>query len=353
MKEKKVNNLPEKELKNQLAEIRRISFALENGCLAEEKKEIINILENITLTNIEEKKLVSELLGASVYLPKSIALKLANSSLEVSSKIIRYYANFTSKDIIMLISGEEDSRKLCLIAEREKMYPSVIEQLIKKGIDVAITLLKNTNIKLTIKDIAEILNRYSHSNRIMEMFRLIDDNDLKIAIEQVDTNLKEVVGQKFNTYLKKNQGFSELNILNINENNLFTYQEENTLKEKVDVFHSQNLLTNALIIRFLCKGDVYSFIYSLSKYSDIPFLSIKKIIFEDIDKEKFKKIYTATHLPKNMLNSIWLLLSLINKNIRSGIMNLENFHTIIKKELQSHRQNKRYKGIDFLTGFMC
>lgn len=348
----RIESFSDDNLKSQLTEIRKIAFFLENGCLDTEKNSLISKLKAMTLSYIEEQQLVSDLLGASIHLPRNIALKLAKSNLEIAAKILRHHPNFSDEELISLIAETDNNKKLCLIAERDKVHQNVIDALVKKGIDIAITLMKNPNIAIMPHQIVDILNRYSHLDKVIELFKLVKTEDLSTAIEQVDKDAKEVIEKKFKTFLKKSKRLNELNILNLKEDSLFSSQEELILKENVDIFFSKNLLTNAVIIRFLCKGDIYSFIYSLCKHSNIPFLSIKKIIFEDVDKEKFKKIYTATHLPNNMLSSIWLLLSIINKHIRKGTTKIEDFHSNLKKELQSYSQNKRYNGIDFLIGLM-
>jgi hypothetical protein len=109
-------------------------------------------------------------------------------------------------------------------------------------------------------------------------------------------------------------------------------EDDNLIKRNIDLLFAKNQLNNALVIYYLCKCDLPSFLYCLAKLTNISFNEIKQIAFTSLDSSKFDELYKEANLPIHLLEAIKFLIKII-------IQELED-HNITQDSLLTGVLNK-------------
>lgn len=117
------------------------------------------------------------------------------------------------------------------------------------------------------------------------------------------------------------------------------------LKRNIDNLFLNNKLSSLIVINFLCKGDIFSFTYALSRLSEIP----QKLIYQKMEypsSEDFKDIFITANIPLYYFDAIALILRFINKNYPGAKVLPSSFrsdlYNFIKTNQYSSIENMKY-----------
>ena len=325
--------------KTKPTKLQEICFYLVNGCLNREiaayQKKIRNFLLN---GNDSVKKIIVDSLYNSPNLPKDIALQLAHDKFIYAQNILKHYPNFSEDDLIIIIRSIDPSNinYLMAITTREILPEVVLQEIIDTfSYEAILDLVQNhTHANLT-KLIAKTINKYPKKLELTELIKKLPETEMHKALSLIDPLIAQEMPDKLKFKIEQKKLFCKTNILHLNEHNLFTFEEELFLKQNIDQLFVNNCLLPTLIIHYLCKGNLYSFIYSITKITDLSFLNIRKICFEQFNEDKFKEIYRYVALPANMYDSIYFLIQIIGQELKNNT-HAANFNFSIKNSIKKY-----------------
>lgn len=318
--------------------LQEICFYLVNGCMNKEVARYQEKLRNLFQKNLASyKKIIVENLYNSSNLPKDIAFKLASDSFIYAERILRYYPNFATDDLSNIIHSLDKAKLkyLSAIIARNNL-PSSIFDTILDNYDCMqlLTIIENHCSPYQLELLVRIINKYPNTSEAIELLKKLPNDQIQNAYSLIDPVIGKELSDKLNLKPEPKKGFCKTNIFHLNENNLFTYEEELALKQNIDQLFINNRLLPTLMIHYLCKGNLYSFIYSITKITDLSFLNIRKICFEQFNEDKFKEVYKYIALPANMYDSINLLIQIIGQELQSNNMHAANFNYSIKNAIR-------------------
>ena len=94
-------------------------------------------------------------------------------------------------------------------------------------------------------------------------------------------------------------------------------QDNRNSTELVEHLHRTGKLTNSIILRALCKGDVTFFEAGLSKLAGIPLRNVNKLVREG-EARGFSALFHAASLPPTMLEATEILTRIVLEESDSG-----------------------------------
>jgi hypothetical protein len=110
------------------------------------------------------------------------------------------------------------------------------------------------------------------------------------------------------------------------------------IRNEIDLLYKNHSLHNAILIRYLYKGELLGFIYSLSKLADTPFNQVKHIVLTQLKTEEFDQLYYATGLSTSLLLATKALVEILIEEMQKG-QNI-NPYTLPFKITSSIKENK-------------
>jgi uncharacterized protein (DUF2336 family) len=281
-----------------------LSFYLKNGYLQQEETKINAILERITEDDIEVKKQLVAALGNSAQLPKNIAIKLVyEAEEEIAVPLLENYPLFHEGDLKKFLYDFHFTRVNSIASEkglaivRRHDLPEAISRLIMSAGDKAMvkTLLDNHTVVIDMgnyKDMLKLFRNDIHYLKKLAERRNIDKNFFHTLLDERMPGMKDLLNTEGEI-----DGALSPSLLRISETiqERFCLSKEQILERRamVEEMLSKNTLNSALTLKFLCTGDIFSFLYSMSVFLEIPYNNIQEA-FLNCDEEKLVSLYSRT-----------------------------------------------------------
>ena len=326
--------------KTKPTQLQEICFYLVNGCLEREIADYQDKIRQYLLNDNDSfKKIIVDALYNCPNLPKDIALQLAHDKFTYAKNILKHYPDFSEDDLITMIHSIDPSKIKYLMAmiSRENLPARVLQEIIDTcSYETLLDLLQNQTSTNLVELIAKTINKYPEKPELFELLKKFPEPEMHKAFSLIAPSIAQEIASKLKLKTEPKKLFCKSNILHLNEHNLFTFEEELFLKQNIDQLFVNNCLLPTLIIHYLCKGNLYSFIYSITKITELSFLNIRKICFEEFNEDKFKEIYRYVALPANMYDSIQLLIQIIGQELKTNNMHTANFNFSIKNSIKKH-----------------
>jgi hypothetical protein len=138
----------------------------------------------------------------------------------------------------------------------------------------------------------------------------------------------------------------------LKEHNIFNSKQALEIKKRIDLLYRKNRLSFLLILRWLCKGDLFSFVYAISKLTDIPFLNIRTLLFEDFDNKRYISIFHSSKFPEEYIELLHQLLLIIRKSLLDDNLDEKNFAEEISKKLRKSPSIMKMKNIAYILSII-
>ncbi len=329
-------------------------FCFMHGKLSVEKKNTGKILDNLLDSEDDNiRYILSKKLCRSHNIPSYAARKLASDKVIIARKVILYSPKLLNSDFIDLIKTSDDPEILETIARRKGISTDVTKLLVeKKNLRVVYRLLKNKTARIGLESFQQIIGKYQHNKEVMNLIHLrseLSPESVNELLQNVDVHLRKILKDSYGFDTLSRNKFSRTSILSLSERSLFKSAESLEIKKRLDLLYLKNQLSPILILRQLCKGDLFSFVYSLSKFTDVPFLSIRQILLVEFDEKKFKEIYAQVGFPEDYQAAVKCLLEIIASSLSQGGLRYSNFSKIISPKFEEISSEQNIKEAKFLS----
>ncbi len=311
-----------------------LCFSLINGVVPKEKRKISEVLAGLIDKNDEEvNNIIARKLCYSDVLPHFLVKKLAYDKAKIARKIILYSPKLSNADLIEILEKREEEEICASVAERVNIDEKIASLVSEKNYSDAIfKLLSNPTAKIDVATYQRIISRYQRNKEIMTLINSrgeLSPETINEILENVDSSLRKLLISTYRFDQHAKIKFSRTNIINLKDRDVFKSKESQEIKQRIDSLYNKNMLNPLLIMRQLCKGDLFSFIYSLSKITDLPFINLTQIIFVKFDQTYFENIYKQAMLPASYFRAIKLLIAIIRSELLTENLNYNNFANVV------------------------
>jgi uncharacterized protein (DUF2336 family) len=322
--------------------------------------DILGILANDIQLII--RKTIAEELKENENLPHPIALKLAYDVPEIANPILKFSNVLTEDDLYQLIDSIIETSSLCSIANRKKVSDRISTKLIEThNEDVIVGLVTNQNAFISNENINKIVLDFKNSSPILET--LIKKRNLEPSIAEkllnfISGEMKEVLKKKYNILDNNAENTNEVGEIVDESREKITLDLVDNLDDKekiinlVDHLFESERLKFSIMVKALCRADLFFFKYSLCKITGQQLRFIDEAI-KSQDRNILIKLLTDISWPKEYINASCLLLRQMTLNDGSKF---DNRIRLLKYLIDVNIRNGNYKvvpGMEFLVKLMA
>ena len=259
--------------------------------------EIIRMLARDIEVNV--RRAIAENIKDNKTIPHDIALKLASDVLEVSLPILEFSEVLTDEDLIYIIKSTKQIARLLAISRRCNNSEVISGALIKTSHeDVVISLFSNNTARISQDSLEFAVGAFRNSGNILKA--LVARGNLPVVIVEkilgsVSTELrkelieKHKIDEKQSTFIVNDA--SEMQIINalnsVQESSIKEAKVSGNINQEGVILQIENLvsslsregrLTESLIIRSICEGNLLFFELGISRKAQIPLANTKTLL---------------------------------------------------------------------------
>lgn len=308
----------------------KITQGYNSGLFSEPETQLANEIFRLLLkdTELRVRKLLAEELRFSMQVPREIVLALAQDAPDVAVPVLEASYVLTEEDLIAITAATRDHPKLMAIAARESLSKEVVHALIEtRDPDVAKKVLGNRNAALSETTIELIMDEFSRDNSVLgelvyrgglphsfaeKLFHIVSDNLKKQLTKKY--RLSRAVADEATTNARETATLQFLS----------PWMSQQEINRLIDQMHRNKRLSDSVIIRSLCIGDLRFFETAIAKRVGIP-TSNARILLLDPGPLGFKALYESSALPKNFYEAIRTMLRLALEETEYGSYRTTDF----------------------------
>lgn len=299
--------LSEPTAENRAEAAAKVSEQFVAGKLSDEERKIAEEIFKIMVKDAEirVREALSESLKNSDSIPHDVAVTLANDVKEVSMPMLEFSEVLTDEDLVEIIKSQ-DSDTQQAIASRSNVSADLAESIVENSVDVEVvaTLMKNEGADVQEDTMDKVLDKYGDDERVNVPMAQRSNLPLKVT-ERLVNLVSEQVRDHLVTHHEMSTDMVMDLFFNARERATANLIHDGTKAEMdfsalVEQLHSNGRLTQTLIFRALCLGDVIFFEAALAKLADIPIGNAYQLI-HDRGALGLKAIYEKCEFSPEML----------------------------------------------------
>lgn len=294
---------------------------------------------------IKVRKVLSEKLKTSSTVPRDIASKLANDVLEVSLPILEFSPALNDEDIISVIRSAHQVAKLLAITKRKQASQVISAELINtKNEDVVVSLFSNKTAHIsqgsmefavsTFKNkgavIDALVNRGGLQPQIVE--KILNTVSAEIRVELV--NKYKINNKAANSLVNNTQKSASVDILNAGKDRLVVRSQSNLrgssfaqvaeiglpIEQIVNRLFKEGRLTNTLILRSVCEGNITFFEVSMARRTGVPLVNIRALL-QHGNVEAIRALWKRAEMPESIFEAVKIVVQYMLSHTQNGIAN--------------------------------
>jgi len=278
---------------------------------------------------LKVRQTISENIKESKDIPHDVALTLANDVLEVSLPILEFSTVLNDEDLVGIIRSTKQVAPLIAISKRNNASEIVSGELINtSNEDVVVSLFSNETAKISQGSLEFAFNEFKNNGKVVNA--LINRTDLSIVVVEkilnaVSEDLREelikthkVNEKQSNSIVNESREKAIVNLLNAIQHSPTT-EDADLEQEKIDNNKAQieelvsslsleGRLTESLIIRSICEGNLLFFEISLSVRAGIP-LDNTRILLQDGNPEALHSLWKRAKMPESTFDAINIIIN--------------------------------------------
>lgn len=279
--------LSEPTAENRAVAATKVSEQFSAGNLSDEERKIAEEIFKIMVKDAEVRvrEALSESLKSSDNIPHDVAVTLANDVKEVSMPMLEFSEVLTDEDLVEIIKSQ-DSDAQQAIASRSNVSANLADTIVENTSDaeVVATLMKNDGAELQENTMDKVLDKYGEDERVNVPMAQRAQLPLKVT-ERLVNLVSEQVRDHLVTHHEMSSDMVMDLFFNARERATANLIHDGTKAEMdfsdfVEQLHSNGRLTETLIFRALCLGDVIFFEAALAKLADIPIGNAYQLIHD-------------------------------------------------------------------------
>lgn len=345
---------PSPKVKQQITE--KITNYLDCNAFQEDEKKIAHDIIDIMVkdTDKEIRKIVSKNLKTYAELSHTASITLASDAEdEVALPIIEYSGVLQESDILHLVESSKKISRLVAVTKRKDISEAISDKIVDRGIEeVTTSLIQNKNAKINDSTTSKIIKLHGQSENLVTT--LINRGGLSpVTVEKLVAVVSEEVKRKLIADLKLPSEVA-IDITNSSQEEMISKSFSVSFNKKqaadlIEHLHSNGKLTQSIILRSLCKGDVMFFALAMAKIAKIPEQFAENMVFHE-GATSLAALYKKADMPKGCFEAVNILLRIIMKILEENPnINQEDFARILSHNIIQSEYDKK---INMMSQFL-
>lgn len=308
----------------------KITNGYNTGLFSDSETKLANEIFRLLLrdTQVKVRQLIANQLKTNMQVPHDIILALASDVADVAIPVLEHSAVLSEDDLITIARATRDHPKLRAIARRESISKELAHTLVeKRDASITKTLLGNKNAALAETSMEIVLEEFARDNSVLEELVLRGGLPYSFAeklFATVSDALKKHLTKKYrlsrHVVEEVTAGARETAVLQF----ISPWMSQREINEMIDQMHRNKRLTDSVMIRSLCIGDLRFFETALAKRVGIP-VSNARILMLDPGPLGFKALYESSGLSLAFYDAVQLMLHLALEETEYGSYRTTNF----------------------------
>ena len=308
----------------------KITNGYNSGLFSDSENKLANEIFRLLLkdTQVKIRQLIAAQLKSNILVPHDIVFAFANDVSDVATPMLQFSNVLTEEDLVQIISATREHPKLRAIAQRETISKEVSHSLIEKRDDTLTKLvLNNQGAQLAETSLELVLDEFERDNSVLQELVLRGGLPYtfaeKLFAAVSDTLKKELTakyGLRRHVIDEVGTGARETAMLQF----ISPWMSQNDINLLVDQMHRNKRLTDSVIIRSLCIGDLRFFETSIAKRVGIP-VSNTRLLMLDPGPLGFKALYQSCGLPASFYDAVHTMLRLALEETEYGSYRVTDF----------------------------
>jgi uncharacterized protein (DUF2336 family) len=315
--------LSEPTAENRAEAARKVSEQFTRGSLTSEERIIAEEIFKLMVKDAEVRvrEALSESLKHSNNIPHDVAVVLAHDVAEVSMPMLEFSEVLNDEDLIEIVKSQGANFQQA-VAKRSNVSANLANSIVENSADVSVvaSLMENEGVDLREDLMSKVLDKYGEDEKINTP--LAQRHNLPINIAERLVNL---VSEQVRDHLVTHHEMSPNTVMDL----FFNARERATaglirddhdtmnLDNLIEQLYSNGRLTETLIFRALCLGDIVFFGVALAKLAKITVANAYQLIHDRGDLG-LEAIYKKCGFSTNMLPVISSALEVANEMVDDG-----------------------------------
>lgn len=331
----------------------KITTGYNSGQFSDSETKLANEIFRLLLkdTQVKIRQMIASHLKANMEVPHDIIVALANDVSDVAMPVLEHSNVLTEEDLVLIVRTTREHPKLKSIAKRESVSKELSHALVeKRDYDLTKILLTNRGAVLAETSLEIVLDEFARDSSILQ--ELVMRGGLPYTFAEklfahVSDNLKKELSSKYGLrrqVVEEATGSTrETAMLQF----ISPWMSQHEIGQLVDQMHKNKRLTDSVIIRSLCIGDMRFFEAAIAKRVGIP-VSNARILILDPGPLGFKALYESCGLSPSFYEAVSIMLRLaleeteygsyrttdfcarmVGRIISGGYRNVENMETLL------------------------
>lgn len=291
---------------NRAEAAKKVSSQFNSGDLSDSERKIAEDIFKIMVRDAEERvrAALSDSLKNNPDIPHDVAVSLANDVVGVAAPMLEFSDVLTDDDLKEIIKSQSEEGQIA-IARREHISADVSDAIVEnsESEDVIATLVSNEGAELQEETMGKVMDKYGDVEAVSDS--LANRGQLPIGVAE---RLVSLVSEKVRDHLVTHHEMTPDMVMDL----FLSARERATVsllgdgadvmdvRKLVEQLHEHGRLTETLIFRAICMGDVVFFEAAVAKLCNIPVSNAYKLI-HDRGSLGLSAIYRQCKLSPEML----------------------------------------------------
>lgn len=293
-------------VENRAEAAKKVSSKFNSGELSDSERKIAEDIFKIMVRDAEERvrAALSESLKNNPDVPHDVAVSLANDVVGVAGPMLEFSEVLTDDDLKAIVKSQ-DAEGQKAIARREHLSADVTDAIVENSDseDVIATLVSNDGADIQEGTMGKVIDKYGEVESISDS--MANRAQLPISVAE---RLVSLVSEKVRDHLVTHHEMTADMVMDL----FLSARERATVsllsdgadvmdvRKLVEQLHEHGRLTETLIFRAICMGDVVFFEAAVAKLCNIPVSNAYKLI-HDRGNMGLSAIYRECNLSPEML----------------------------------------------------
>lgn len=249
-------------------------------------------------SDLAVRRCVSDNLKEAHFVPLDIVQKIIYDQYEIACPFLQEYMMIPEKELITIVSNK-DERKNNAIATRPNLSFRISEALIEDAaVSAVLTLLYNPHARISDYAYQRLFERFENNEVVLKVLLKKDIPVYlleRIILSLSDTFKKQLLMQPDLPLQLSNEIVSQ-----VRESALFSLEQSSTeedVRTLITHLSSMAYLSDNLILRAACIGDMKFFEYAMSVKTGLPVRNTRILIY-DSDQMGLDRLFEEAHLSK-------------------------------------------------------
>ncbi|MBX9726654.1 MAG: DUF2336 domain-containing protein [Rickettsiales bacterium] len=331
----------------------KISSGYNSGLYTDSETKLANEIFRLLLKDTEMKVrlLMAETLKSNMQVPHDIIWALANDRNEIAVPVLEHSHVLSEEDLITIARATREHPKLKAIARRDSISRPLSHALIEKRHDeITRIVLGNKGAAIADTSMDVVLEEFARDHSILE--ELVLRGGLPYAFaEKLFGSVSDTLKKQLTRKYRMNQHVVEEVAVSARETALLQFispwMSQNDINHLVDEMHRNKRLTDSVIIRSLCIGDLRFFESAIAKRVGIP-ASNARILLIDPGALGFKALYESSGLPGSFYEAVHIMLRLALEETQYGNYRTNDFGAMMVAKIRSAGYDRSVENMETL-----